>query len=101
MPGFLKELQAFEICLATLFPHLSFPFSKPKYYEHVSFLVLSVAECECYRHADSCHYNDSLGHGVCDDCYHNTTGLFCEKCVEKFYRNMSKNLDDPKVCLRK
>ena len=65
------------------------------------FLNFSIVACQCYRHADSCHYNKSLDHGVCDDCYHNTTGLFCEQCVQKFYRNMSKPLDDPQVCLRK
>lgn len=56
-------------------------------------------KCQCYEHANSCHYNLTLDHGVCDNCEHNTTGLFCEKCLDTFYRNMSKPLDDPAVCL--
>lgn len=66
----------------------------------VSFICPYLLACECYSHSDSCHYNESLDHGICDDCYHNTTGMFCEQCVVKFYRNMSKPLYDPEVCLR-
>ena len=66
----------------------------------VSLTFPYLLACQCYKHADSCHYNKSLDHGICDDCYHNTTGMFCEQCVLKFYRNMSKPLDDPEVCLR-
>ena len=63
-------------------------------------LCAFLLECECYDHADSCHYNKTLDHGICEDCNDNTTGMFCERCLDKFYRNMSKSLYDPEVCLR-
>lgn len=56
--------------------------------------------CQCYKYVDSCYYNKSLDYGICDDCYYNIIGMFCEQCVFKFYRNMSKFFDDFEVCLR-
>eukprot|EP00058_Branchiostoma_floridae_P024730 XP_002610220.1 hypothetical protein BRAFLDRAFT_76999 [Branchiostoma floridae] len=64
--------------------------------------------CECYGHADSCHYNASLdpfpnihlsgGGGVCDDCQHNTIGRRCDTCADEFYREIGKPLDAVDVC---
>ncbi|XP_048586842.1 laminin subunit gamma-1 [Nematostella vectensis] len=54
--------------------------------------------CECHSHADSCTYSQQEGYGTCDDCYHNTEGHFCERCKDKFYRNMSLSLNHPEIC---
>ncbi|XP_077967518.1 usherin-like isoform X1 [Styela clava] len=65
--------------------------------------------CECYGHADSCHYDETLdpfpndfysgGGGRCDNCKHHTTGINCEKCAEFYFRMEETSLDDSNVCL--
>ena len=64
-----------------------------------NFFILTV--CQCYGHAVSCHYDDSVGGGVCDNCTHDTTGNNCELCEEFYYRNTSKLLNDPEICISK
>ena len=56
-------------------------------------------KCECHLHADSCTFNGTLTHGVRDECQHNTRGYFCGQCVDKVHRNLTRNLNDPLVCL--
>lgn len=36
--------------------------------------------------------------GVCDRCQHNTAGHHCELCRPFFYRDPTKDLQDPDVC---
>ena len=65
-------------------------------------------KCECNNHANSCVYNQTLdtspdsrtqgGGGVCIDCQHNTTGRFCNRCKERFYRESGKSLKSPDAC---
>ena len=59
---------------------------------------LYFAGCQCNDHAVSCTYDADVGHGVCDVCEHNTEGMFCEQCVDGFYRNQSLPLSSPDVC---
>ena len=61
---------------------------------------VTLAECDCHDHADSCTFNMTLGDSICDECYHNTTGDHCDQCVDGLYRNMSTSLDDPNLCQR-
>ena len=61
--------------------------------------VSYVSECECHGHTDKCTYNADLGHGVCDNCQHNTTGNNCQSCLENYFRNHGVEIDDPKTCL--
>eukprot|EP00794_Sanderia_malayensis_P015666 gene15666-17246_t len=56
-------------------------------------------KCQCNSHAASCVYNATLGYGICNDCAHNTTGLSCDQCKEKFYRNLSLPVNNIKACL--
>ena len=37
--------------------------------------------------------------GVCDECQDNTEGVHCEFCMESFYKDPQKDLNDPDVCL--
>ncbi|XP_019643140.1 PREDICTED: laminin subunit gamma-1-like [Branchiostoma belcheri] len=56
-------------------------------------------KCNCNDHADSCVYNATLGHGVCQDCQHNTTGVNCSVCQTSFYRNDSLPFNYPDICI--
>ncbi|XP_070532358.1 laminin subunit beta-1-like [Ptychodera flava] len=56
-------------------------------------------ECNCYDHADSCYYNETLGHGVCEDCYHNTAGVFCDICIDGYFHNVTADPSSPDVCV--
>ncbi|XP_064648801.1 laminin subunit beta-1-like [Lineus longissimus] len=58
----------------------------------------TAIECNCNDHADSCTYNATLGHGQCNDCYHNTRGLHCELCSHAFYPNETLALNNPNHC---
>ena len=46
-------------------------------------------------------YNNTLGHGICTSCQHNTEGQHCEKCLAKYYRNMDVSMDDLSACIGK
>lgn len=39
--------------------------------------------------------------GICQECADNTTGDNCEKCNPKFYRDPTRPLEDPYVCIGK
>ncbi|XP_077986467.1 laminin subunit alpha-3-like [Glandiceps talaboti] len=56
-------------------------------------------KCNCNDHADSCYYDDTLGHGVCVDCYHNTAGSFCDICIPSYYRNITDSPSSSDVCV--
>ena len=64
-------------------------------------LLCCFLACSCNNHADSCHYNETLGHGVCDECQNGTTGYHCESCDDFHYRNISLPINDEKVCIGK
>eukprot|EP00111_Clytia_hemisphaerica_P003965 TCONS_00011362-protein len=55
--------------------------------------------CNCNNHAGSCHYNETLEHGVCDECRNGTTGYHCERCDDFHYRNISLPINDERVCI--
>ena len=61
--------------------------------------VTLLSGCQCYGHADSCHYDEEINGGVCDNCTHNTAGINCEQCQPFFYRNTTTLRNDPDVCL--
>ena len=46
-------------------------------------------------------YNNTLGHGICTSCQHNTEGQHCEKCLPKYYRNMDVSVEDLNACIGK
>uniref|UniRef100_W5NGL3 Usherin n=1 Tax=Lepisosteus oculatus TaxID=7918 RepID=W5NGL3_LEPOC len=64
--------------------------------------------CQCYNHANSCHYDPSVdafagdhfrgGGGVCDSCQHNTTGRNCDLCKDFFFREVNASLFAVDVC---
>ena len=65
---------------------------------HIIIGDCSVSECECHSHSTSCTYNATQGHGVCDVCIHNTTGPYCERCLDGFYHDPALSLDHPDTC---
>ncbi|XP_041469805.1 usherin-like [Lytechinus variegatus] len=64
--------------------------------------------CQCYGHASSCFYNETLddspdrhdrgGGGVCFNCQDNTQGQHCDECLEGFFRLDSVPLDSNDIC---
>ena len=74
-------------------------------HSHINFSV--SAECQCYGRATSCHFDPQVAvetggsGGMCDDCTGGTTGRMCHQCVVGFYRNISAELSDPDLCIRK
>lgn len=64
--------------------------------------------CNCNNHATSCHFDSAvyeatgrLSGGVCDGCQHNTMGPNCEQCKPFFYKDPTRDIQDPEVCRRK
>ena len=69
------------------------------------FFSISTA-CECNLHSNSCTFSQHLyllskkvSGGVCEDCRHHTTGEKCHQCMEGFYRDWTKPISHPRVCL--
>ncbi len=54
--------------------------------------------CNCNNHSISCSYNSTINRGVCDDCQHNTQGLWCEECIDNHYQSSDLTLSDPNIC---
>ena len=72
---------------------------RPKY-------INIYSACNCHNHSDKCHFdpvvykaNNETSGGVCDECQHNTEGTRCERCIEGFYHDQSKDLTDPDMCV--
>uniref|UniRef100_A0A7N8XUP4 Laminin subunit beta-2 n=1 Tax=Mastacembelus armatus TaxID=205130 RepID=A0A7N8XUP4_9TELE len=63
-------------------------------------------KCNCNGHSNSCHFDmavyaatGKISGGVCDDCQHNTMGRNCEMCKPFYYKDPSKDIRDPRVCI--
>ncbi|KAL5963072.1 Netrin-A [Taenia solium] len=63
--------------------------------------------CECNLHSNSCTFSQHLyllskkvSGGVCEDCRHHTTGEKCHQCIEGYYRDWTKPVSHPRVCLK-
>ena len=64
--------------------------------------------CQCYGHATSCIYNETLdsdpsrhdlgGGGQCINCTDNTTGNQCDACVEGYFRRTGRSMSAEDVC---
>ena len=61
--------------------------------------LIFFTECNCHEHATACRYDSNLETGACIGCIDNTTGTHCDECIDRFYRNTSKVLNDTDVCL--
>uniref|UniRef100_A0A3Q3K397 Laminin, beta 2 (laminin S) n=1 Tax=Monopterus albus TaxID=43700 RepID=A0A3Q3K397_MONAL len=63
-------------------------------------------KCNCNGHSTSCHFDNAvylatgkISGGVCDECQHNTMGRNCEMCKPFYYKDLNKDIRDPRVCV--
>lgn len=68
--------------------------------------------CNCHGHTDKCIYSEEVdlkgesldihgiyeGGGVCQNCRHNTQGINCNQCKDRFYRPYGKHWNETDVC---
>ncbi|XP_077990916.1 laminin subunit alpha-1-like [Glandiceps talaboti] len=69
--------------------------------------------CNCHGHTDDCYFDQEVsdrgeslningdyeGGGVCIDCKHNTMGVNCEMCIDRYYRPANVARTDPDPCI--
>ncbi|CUT99307.1 netrin 1 [Echinococcus multilocularis] len=74
---------------------------------HSIFSPSACQACECNLHSNSCTFSQHLyllskkvSGGVCEDCRHHTTGEKCHHCIEGYYRDWTKPISHPRVCLK-
>ncbi|XP_071948026.1 laminin subunit alpha-1-like [Antedon mediterranea] len=75
------------------------PWQRGSYVPYPTGTANECEKCNCNNHADSCHFNETRGHGVCENCYDNAFGEFCEICVDGYYRNTSTPASDIDSCI--
>lgn len=62
-------------------------------------------KCKCNGHADSCRFDMGVwlasgnrSGGVCDNCQHNTEGMYCQRCKPGFFRDLKIPFSAPDAC---
>lgn len=62
-------------------------------------------KCKCNGHADSCRFDMGVwlasgnrSGGVCDNCQHNTEGIYCQRCKPGFFRDLKIPFSAPDAC---
>ncbi|XP_058060994.1 laminin subunit alpha [Anopheles bellator] len=87
-------------------------FEQKKWRQNTNARPFQCEPCNCHGHSDECIYSEEIdekrlsldihgnyeGGGICQNCQHNTKGINCNECQDKFYRPWGKLWSDPEVC---
>lgn len=71
-----------------------------------------ISACNCFGHSNTCVYDEKVdenrqsldmsgryeGGGVCQNCQHNTEGINCNRCKDRFYRPYGSHWNETNVC---
>ncbi|XP_058121122.1 laminin subunit alpha [Anopheles ziemanni] len=87
-------------------------FEQKKWRQNTNARPFQCEPCNCHGHSGECEYSEEIdakglsldihgnyeGGGVCKNCHHNTKGINCNQCEDKFYRPRGKYWNETDVC---
>ncbi|XP_053667229.1 laminin subunit alpha [Anopheles marshallii] len=87
-------------------------FEQKKWRQNTNARPFQCEPCNCHGHSDECVYSEEIdekalsldihgnyeGGGVCQNCQHNTKGINCNQCQDKYYRPYGRYWNETDVC---
>ncbi|XP_050097931.1 laminin subunit alpha isoform X1 [Anopheles aquasalis] len=87
-------------------------YEQKKWHQNTNARPFQCEPCNCHGHSNECVYSEDVdikglsldvngnyeGGGVCQNCQHNTKGINCNQCQDKFFRPRGKFWNETDVC---
>lgn len=87
-------------------------FVQKKWHQNTNARPFKCEACNCFDHSSTCVYDETVdeqqlsldihgrreGGGVCQNCKHNTKGINCNECKDRFYRPYGRHWNESTVC---